>query len=420
MQHRYIVDSRFGLRMRALRENLGLSLRDLERPTLSSKSKLHKIETGQTKPSAETAHLIDEALNAGGELVALVHMGQYQQPRAAGRTSVGLSRAEVVNPPGRGMPPAAAMEVFRSADRRLGGAHLYATVVGYLHTDMAPALFGNTVGSDGRSDFAAAAAVTEMAGWMAHDMGRDVAAQRHFNRAFDLAGVASDSRIQAHVLASMSHLAEHRGEPEAAMRAACQGAEKLANGPRDPGLVARLAAMQARAAANMGQPRDCVQLLVRAEKVIEKASEEAPSPWVSRFDEGSLASETIRCMLRLGDGQEVQRQAERVMSLRPGAAAPRSRAFGMLAFVSTLVVRGELERACGLGREVVESTVSLGSHLVLQQLSELLRSLAPLRGVGVVADFLAQVEPILLHRFWLYERLAGDRARGSGMAGDQR
>jgi transcriptional regulator with XRE-family HTH domain len=72
MRRRTVVDPRFGVRMRMLREERGRSLRDLEQPTLSSKSKLHNIETGATAPSLETARLIDDALQAGGALVAMV------------------------------------------------------------------------------------------------------------------------------------------------------------------------------------------------------------------------------------------------------------------------------------------------------------------------------------------------------------
>ncbi|MFD1938394.1 hypothetical protein ACFSKW_43670 [Nonomuraea mangrovi] len=79
-----------------------------------------------------------------------------------------------------------AMSSFRGADRRVGGGHLYATVLGYLERDVAPRLFS---GSDGTTAFVAAAAFTEMAGWMAHDAGQDDAAEHHFSRALDLVGV---------------------------------------------------------------------------------------------------------------------------------------------------------------------------------------------------------------------------------------
>lgn len=80
MRRRTVVDPRFGMRMRMLREERGRSLRDLELPTLSSKSKLHNIETGITAPSLETARLIDDALRAGGELAAMVYEPGHRPP----------------------------------------------------------------------------------------------------------------------------------------------------------------------------------------------------------------------------------------------------------------------------------------------------------------------------------------------------
>jgi hypothetical protein len=38
---------------------------------------------------------------------------------------------------------------------------------------------------------------------------------------------------------------------------------------------------------------------------------------VSHFDEGSLASETTRCLRQLGDLEQARQQAERIISLRP-------------------------------------------------------------------------------------------------------
>lgn len=59
--------------------------------------------------------------------------------------------------------------------------------------------------------FAAAACMTEMAGWMAYEAGDSEAAERHFGRAHDLASLADDSQLRAHVLASWSHLAAATG-----------------------------------------------------------------------------------------------------------------------------------------------------------------------------------------------------------------
>ena len=110
---------------------------------------------------------------------------------------------------------------FRAADLRLGGGHLYSTVVQYLQKALAPRLFGTAAA--GPEVFTAASALTEMAGWMAHDAGRDKSAQQHFTRALDLATAGSDIQLRAHILASMSHLALHENQPRRAMQFARQG-----------------------------------------------------------------------------------------------------------------------------------------------------------------------------------------------------
>ncbi|MGH3854259.1 MAG: helix-turn-helix domain-containing protein [Pseudonocardiaceae bacterium] len=140
----------------------------------------------------------------------------------------------------------AAMHTFRSADRQVGGGHLYGTVVGYLHGDVAPRLFGGDHGVEGKAVFTAAAALTEMAGWMAHDAGRNDQARGHFGRALDMSRVGRDRQLSAHVLTSMSHLAHHTLRPHDGIRLARAGEDALSGGPRNPAVEARVFAMQAR------------------------------------------------------------------------------------------------------------------------------------------------------------------------------
>jgi hypothetical protein len=132
------------------------------------------------------------------------------------------------------------MNAFRAADRQVGGGHLYGTVVHYLRTEVAPRLFGSTVDDGGLVTFCAAAALTDMAGWMAHDADRNVLAQHHFQHALALAGIGEDSQLRAHILAGMSHLALHVGHPDEAMELAGIGTAKLREGSANPELAARL------------------------------------------------------------------------------------------------------------------------------------------------------------------------------------
>jgi tetratricopeptide (TPR) repeat protein len=301
----------------------------------------------------------------------------------------------------------AAMQSFRSADRQVGGGHLYATVVNYLHSDVAPRLFGADHDTDSQTVFTAAAALTEMAGWMAHDAGRDDHAHRHFGRALDMSTVGQDRQLGVHVLGSMSHLAHHRSQPHDAIRFAQAGEKTLANGPRHPELEARIFAMQARGFAALRRPKETLTLLARAEKSLEGTHDEEPSTWVSHFDEGSLASEAARCMRQLGKPAHAQRHAERIIELRP-VDRTRSRAFGQLILITALIEQGEPEQACAIAQEVLNSTQSLGSYLVIQQLRDIQLLLEPYRGTAVVGEFLECLAEGLRQRLWLYQWLTKD------------
>jgi transcriptional regulator with XRE-family HTH domain len=69
---RPIVDPQFGVTLRRLREQRGLSLRELARDAVHGKSYLHELETGLKQPTLDVARRLDEVLGAGGELASLV------------------------------------------------------------------------------------------------------------------------------------------------------------------------------------------------------------------------------------------------------------------------------------------------------------------------------------------------------------
>ncbi|MGH3806761.1 MAG: helix-turn-helix domain-containing protein [Pseudonocardiaceae bacterium] len=304
----------------------------------------------------------------------------------------------------------AAMHTFRAADRQVGGGHLYATVVAYLHSDVASRLFGEDHSVEGKTVFTAAAALTEMAGWMAHDAGRDDQAQRHFGRALDMSQVGRDRQLSAHVLASMSHLAHHTCRPRDAIGFAHAGEHALSGGPRNPALDAQVFAMQARGFAALHKPSETAKLLERAEKALKQSPDEEPSPWVSHFDEGSLASEAARCMRQLGKLPQAQRHAERIIELRP-ADRTRSRALGQLILVTVLIEQGQPEQACAIAQDVLDATQSLGSCLVIQQLRGLQQLFAPHSTNAVVKDFLDCLGEALRQRAWLYKWITKDTRR---------
>jgi tetratricopeptide (TPR) repeat protein len=299
----------------------------------------------------------------------------------------------------------AAMQAFRTADLQVGGGHLYASVLSYLQTHIAPRLFGSdNAGTD--VVFTAATALTEMAGWMAHDSGRDALAEQHFDRSLTLANAGNDTQLTAHIFSSKSHLANHGGRPNEAIRLARQGRESLRGRSTNPELQARLLAMEALGFAGLREATECTRLLVQAEKTLETSVSESPSQWVSGFDEGSLAGEAARCMRQLGDLAEARRQAERVVRLRPRNRA-RSRAFGQLILASVLIDLGRLDEACVVTQEVLDSTQSLGSFLIIRQLNDLKKSLtlSKTKGNTMVGEFTTHLQGVLEERSLLYHWL---------------
>ena len=268
---------------------------------------------------------------------------------------------------------------------------------------MAPRLFGTDAGASNPALFTAAAALTEMAGWMAHDAGRDASAKRHFGRALALVQVGGDQQLTAHILGSMSHLASYLGAPEEAVALARRGQVALHGGAANPALEARMLALEARGVASKdpADPAECTRLLLRAERALEDTPASSVSTWVSHFDEGSLASETTRCPRQLGDLEQARQQAERIISLRPSHRT-RSRAFGQLALASVLIAQHQPDQACGIAADVLNATQSLGPYLVISQLIQLQRQLEP----AVVTEFLNCLQDAVRDRLGFYQLTA--------------
>lgn len=280
-----------------------------------------------------------------------------------------------------------AMDHFRSADRQTGGGRLYGAVVRHLSDRVAPRLVD--IGS-GPQVFAAAAALTEMAGWMAHDSGHDDRAAQHFARALPLARTSGDLPLAAHVAASSSHLALETGDAAGAAGWARTGLELAVQGPRIPALTARLHTMQARALAVASQRSLAAHALEAAHRDLE-ASPAADHPWLSPFDAAALASESALVLRDLKRYDEALLHAEQAVALR-GAGRARSLALSRISLVDIHVRRGDLAAAVSVGHDLLSMSPTLGSVRVVQQLDGLGRLLEPHRGYRPVREYLARFD----------------------------
>jgi hypothetical protein len=290
-----------------------------------------------------------------------------------------------------------AMQSFREADRRVGGGYMYGSVVRYLRDEIAPSLVDTS-----ENRFGAVAALTEMAGWMAHDAGHDDLAQSHFDRALQFTALSDDVELTAHVHASLSHLAMQHERPRDALRRAQAALSLLRRHPHHPALAARLHAMQARALAGLRRRADSARALFRAETALDQLAPDTQSPWVSPFDHGSLAAEACQAFETLGDLPAARTQAELVITLRDGNHV-RSRAFGQLRLAGILLAQGEVDQACTITVDALQQSDGVSSRRVSQLVRSLHVSLTPhaaaseaQRATSALTAALARPDPLHL------------------------
>ncbi|MGR8007524.1 hypothetical protein [Streptomyces hypolithicus] len=303
-------------------------------------------------------------------------------------------------------PHLAAMESFRLADRQLGGGHVYRSVVHYLNTVVAPALFSAADSrDDGEGAFGASVVLTEMAAWMAHDAGRDDLASGHFDRALRLSQSLTDVTAGANVLAGMSHLALQTNQVEVAADLARSGLARLAGGPPVPTLAARLHAMEARALAQLHSGREAQRALDAAREALVLARTAPASRWVAPFDDAALASEGASVLLDLGALKDAAKEAARALALRD-ASRVRSRAFGQVTLARVLLAQGQLDAACSVGMELLNACQSVTSLRLSGQLASLQADFDQHRQVSEVRELLALMTVTAQHRRLLLGSLA--------------
>jgi hypothetical protein len=252
-----------------------------------------------------------------------------------------------------------------------------------------------------------------MAGWMAHDGGNDQRAGRHFERALVFSQAAGFPEHDAHIFASMSHLARERNDAQRAVELARNGLHQARTGSVDGPLVAKLYLMQARAQAVLGQKDGVDRALVRAHDRLSGPSSTAVAVWMSPFDEASLAIETAQCLRDVGRLGEALTAAERAVALRDTNRA-RSLAFSQIVLAGVLVELDDLDRAVAIGRDLLVGVQAPGSARIVRQLGQLRAVMEPHRAAGVVCEFLDELTETQRRRGHLLAGFGVGEAREDG------
>jgi hypothetical protein len=321
----------------------------------------------------------------------------------AGRGQAVSSNQHAVTDPPSIAAIRAMSDSFQVSDRKLGGGKLYHTVCRYLRSEIAPSLLDPPEDCSSTDMFSAAASLTEIAGWMAHDGGDNDRARQHLSQAYRLAVVGENAALSANVCASMAHLAIQLDLPDDAERISAAGLNYILDVEGAKHLVARLRAMQARSYAIRGSGYECAAALEAAHDSLDSGKDDnVDVGWIAGFDEASLAGESALCFLSLGSLDHAESESRKVVHLRSGDRV-RSRALGQLTLANVLMREGSYDEAAQIGLDICAVAPVLNSARVHSGLSMLGKALAPYGTSREVAAFFAAKaeacgKPTVLHQ----------------------
>jgi hypothetical protein len=299
--------------------------------------------------------------------------------RSNGRLLVGRPHVEAVLQMTRSM---------RAIDNEYGGGYARASVVRYLHHEVAPLL------REGRYDtvlgaqlFSAAAEMTQLAGWMTYDSGQHRLAQSYLIDALRLAMAAGDRPLGAEILAAMSHQCTYLGDGGAGVDLA-RVAGRTAARAGISALVAEAAVLEAHGRANQRDERASTIALGRAETTLDHADRSADPAFIAYFDAAYLSAKFGHCFRELGRPRQAKRFA--IRSLQMDGRYVRGKMFNLALLATAHAQGGEIEDACQVGAQALTMAVELQSARAVGYINGLRRELAIHHAVPAVQEFEAR------------------------------
>ncbi|MEU7929577.1 helix-turn-helix transcriptional regulator [Micromonospora sp. NPDC049107] len=384
----------FSERMRQLRGQRGLSLRELAKQTYYGKSYLHELETGAKPPTAHVARHVDDALHAGGELSALAATRQGIRRRvfvAAAGVTAALPQTLLAHGRhvGSGTPGQLAERTarLRRLDNYLGGADTRQIYAAEVETTTRLIQNGVYAERTGRRLLAVLAEQAQLAGWAAFDAGDHPDADGKFRISLAAAREADDNALMANAMAFLAYqqLATGRRGADVAS-AACEAAGTTAT-PRVRTLLHLRAAW---ASAVAGDAPAADRHLGTGTTLLAEHDNRPEPDWVYWVDgtEGEIM--TGRCQTVLHRPLRAIPVLERALATFCDTQA-RDKALYLSWLADAYLDANEIEQACQTATSAVRLASGVGSVRPQQRIDAFLRRVEPHAGLPCVADLRALV-----------------------------
>lgn len=266
---------------------------------------------------------------------------------------------------------------FRRLDNRFGGGRVYGLVTGHLSGEVIPLLRTARVRrAVERELFEAAAELTQLAGWVAHDVGDHRRARGYGREALKLCDHAGATAFAGEVLAGLSHQAAFLGDGTAAVDLAEAARHHARRSAASPVLVAETWAMEAHGHALRADARACSSAMGEAERALEAAGDGGERPhWLAYFDRAYLAAKFAHAQRALREAAEAEQFAARSLEMSDGYE--RGRLFNTILLAAARADLGHVDAACELGEQAIDMATSIQSARTRSYLAGLRRQLEP-------------------------------------------
>jgi hypothetical protein len=380
----------FSEKLRELMTERGLGLRELARLAPCDSGYLAHMREGRRTPSAKLAERLDEVLDAGGELAALIPPRRARRRTRKGKDGAAIARRDALALAGaaglpRGLSGPVAPELadyfhdelagHYTADRYLGPFRLIPTAA--TRYDLLCDLANATRGALRPRLWSLAAGYAGFLGWL-HQDGGDIDRSVYWHDVMlERAHRANDRQLVAFALHNKAMLHADLLDGHGVLdltRAALAEASGLV--PK----VRVLALQQTAHGLSLTEDNDardeCDRLLDEAAALVDRIDD--AYPWGGAcLTPHYIDIQRATCLVRLGRAADALALWEKIMPLLRAAGARRDVGVFLARQAQAYAVHHEPERAVTVAGEVVELANATGSERMRRELSGLQARMRP-------------------------------------------
>jgi len=279
--------------------------------------------------------------------------------------------------------------VYQEADVMRGGGHARRALTQYVTGHVLPLVREADPDTDtGAGLFAAASEQTYLLGWMAFDDDRQALAQRYLLHSLRLSQASGDAMLGAHVLAGLSDQARILGHPHEALQLATTGRHGLSRA-YSPACAARLWALQARAHASLGEPREAAHAIAESEAAFERVHRDDEPEWARFIDIAYLTGEWANAFGDIARPTESTRFARLSATEAHTQNRARRGTLSQAALARAALTNGhiDLDAAVHNAHRALDLAITVKSSRCIHAITELRARLQPFHTVTLARDF---------------------------------